>query len=54
MEGFSKRSRDRLFGHTEHNKVVIFDKGNHRIGRYVNVRIEDATSATLLGQAVDD
>lgn len=54
VEGFSKRSRDRLFGHTEHNKVVIFDKGNHRIGRYVNVRIEDATSATLLGQAVDD
>ena len=54
VEGFSKRSRDRLFGHTEHNKVVIFDKGTHRIGQYVNVRIEDATSATLLGQAVDD
>ncbi|WP_074449400.1 tRNA (N6-isopentenyl adenosine(37)-C2)-methylthiotransferase MiaB [Tannerella forsythia] len=54
VEGFSKRSRDRLFGHTEHNKVVIFDKGTHRIGQYVNVRIEDATSATLLGQAVGD
>lgn len=54
VEGFSKRSRDRLFGHTEHNKVVIFDKSTHRIGQYVNVRIEDATSATLLGQTVDD
>lgn len=54
VEGFSKRSRDRLFGHTEHNKVVIFDKGTHRIGEYVDVRIEDATSATLLGKEVTD
>jgi tRNA-2-methylthio-N6-dimethylallyladenosine synthase len=52
VEGFSKRSRDRLFGHTEHNKVVIFDKGAHRIGDYVKVRIESATSATLLGREI--
>jgi tRNA-2-methylthio-N6-dimethylallyladenosine synthase len=51
-EGFSKRSRDRLFGHTEHNKVVIFDKNSHRIGDFVRVRIEDATSATLFGKEV--
>ncbi|MDR0394109.1 MAG: tRNA (N6-isopentenyl adenosine(37)-C2)-methylthiotransferase MiaB [Tannerella sp.] len=50
VEGFSKRSRDRLFGHTEHNKVVIFDKGSHHIGDYVSVRIENATSATLFGE----
>ncbi len=52
IEGFSKRSRNRLFGRTEQNKVVIFDKGAHRIGEYVNIRIEDATSATLLGKEV--
>ena len=52
VEGFSKRSRDQLFGHTEHNKVVIFDKGNHRVGDFVNVRIEDATSATLFGMEI--
>jgi tRNA-2-methylthio-N6-dimethylallyladenosine synthase len=52
VEGFSKRSRDRLFGHTEHNKVVIFDKGSHRIGDFVNVRIENATSATLFGKEI--
>ena len=49
VEGFSKRSRNRLFGHTEHNKVVIFDKGSHHVGDFVHIRIEDATSATLFG-----
>ena len=52
VEGFSKRSRDQLFGHTEHNKVVIFNKGNRRVGEFVNVRIEDATSATLFGKEI--
>jgi tRNA-2-methylthio-N6-dimethylallyladenosine synthase len=52
VEGFSKRSRDRLFGHTEHNKVVIFDKGSHRMGDFVDVYIESATSATLFGREV--
>ena len=51
VEGFSKRSREQLFGHTLHNKVVIFDKGNHRVGEFVNVVIQDATSATLFGRA---
>jgi len=48
-EGYSKRSRDHLFGHTEHNKVVIFEKGSRHVGDLVNVRIESATSATLFG-----
>ncbi|MDR2680195.1 MAG: tRNA (N6-isopentenyl adenosine(37)-C2)-methylthiotransferase MiaB [Tannerella sp.] len=52
VEGFSKRSREQLFGHTEHNKVVIFDKGTHRVGDFVSVNIENATSATLLGKKV--
>ena len=49
VEGYSKRSRDQLFGRTEHNKVVVFNKGNHHVGEFVNIRINDATSATLLG-----
>jgi tRNA-2-methylthio-N6-dimethylallyladenosine synthase len=48
-EGFSKRSREQLFGRTEQNKVVIFDRQNYRIGQYVNVKITGATSATLFG-----
>ena len=50
VEGFSKRSSERLFGRTEQNKVVIFDKQDARVGQFVQVLIEDASSATLLGK----
>ena len=52
-EGFSKRSREQLFGRTEQNKVVVFDKGDKRIGQYVNVRITSSSSATLKGEIAD-
>lgn len=52
VEGFSKRSREQLFGRTEQNKVVIFDKRNHRIGQFVKVKITGFTSATLFGEPV--
>ena len=52
VEGVSKRSREQLFGRTEQNKVVVFDRGNHRPGEYVRVRITDASSATLKGEEV--
>ena len=47
-EGFSKRSRERLCGRTEQNKMVVFDKGTHHIGETVRVKITGSTSATLL------
>lgn len=50
VEGFSKRSREQLFGRTEQNKVVVFDKGNHHIGETVRVKIVSSTSATLMGE----
>lgn len=53
VEGPSKRSREQLCGRTEQNKMVVFDKGNHHIGQYVQVRITGSTSATLLGEAID-
>lgn len=52
VEGFSKRSKEQLFGRTSQNKVVIFDKGSHRIGDFVNVKITGNTSATLFGEEV--
>lgn len=52
IEGFSKRSREQLFGRTGQNKVVVFDKGTHRIGETVKVRITDSSSATLKGEVV--
>lgn len=50
VEGFSKRSREHLFGRTQQNKVVVFDKQGYRVGQYVQVVIESATSATLMGK----
>ena len=49
VEGVSKRSRDQLFGRTQQNKVVVFDRGNHHIGDFVRVNITDSSSATLKG-----
>jgi len=50
VEGFSKRSQDQLFGRTEQNKVVVFDKRDYRVGQFIQIKITDATSATLLGE----
>lgn len=50
VEGVSKRSREQLFGRTEQNKVVVFDRGIHHPGEYVRVKITDASSATLKGE----
>ena len=54
VEGVSKRSRGQLFGRTEQNKVVVFDRGNHRIGEYVRVKITGSSSATLKGVAEEN
>lgn len=53
VEGFSKRSKEQLFGRSSQNKVIIFDKGNHRIGEFVKVKVTGNTSATLFGEALN-
>ena len=53
VEGYSKRSREQLFGRTQQNKVVVFPRGNHHIGDFVKVKIYEASSATLLGEEVE-
>lgn len=53
VEGFSKRSREQLFGRTSQNKVVIFDKKNYKVGQFVKVRITRASSATLFGETIE-
>ncbi len=54
VEGESKRSAEKLQGRNPQNKVVVFPKKDHRKGDYVNVLVDDCTSATLLGVAVSD
>jgi tRNA-2-methylthio-N6-dimethylallyladenosine synthase len=41
-----------LQGRNTANKVVIFDKGNHQKGQYVNVLVDNCTTATLTGTVV--
>lgn len=52
VEGFSKRSKEQLFGRTSQNKVVIFPRQGRRIGETIRVKINSASSATLLGEVI--
>ncbi|HYX09668.1 MAG TPA: tRNA (N6-isopentenyl adenosine(37)-C2)-methylthiotransferase MiaB [Bacteroidales bacterium] len=52
VEGISKKSNEELFGRTSQNKVVVFPAEQYKAGDYVNVKIQDSTPATLLGEAV--
>lgn len=54
IEGYSKRSREQLFGRTSQNKVVIFDKKNFHVGQFIRVKIQRASSATLFGEPVEE
>ncbi|MGB0368059.1 MAG: MiaB/RimO family radical SAM methylthiotransferase, partial [Flavobacteriales bacterium] len=53
VEGTSKKSDEMLQGRNPQNKVVVFPKGNYKKGDYVNVMVDNCTSATLLGNAVN-
>ena len=53
VEGRSKRSADQLFGRTGQNKVVIFDRADHRVGQRLKARITGASSATLMGEIIE-
>ena len=52
VEGYSKRSRDDMFGRTQQNKVIVFPAGNTHIGDCVMCQVESATSATLKGKLI--
>jgi len=53
IEGFSKKSQDFLMGRNPQNTVVVFPKGNHKKGDYVNVLVTKCTTSTLIGEVVD-
>lgn len=52
VEGVSKKSDQELYGRNTHNSVVVFPKEHYQAGDYVDVKINDCTSATLKGVAV--
>lgn len=52
VEGTSKKSDKRMSGRNSQNAVIVFDRGDIEVGDYVNVKVTDCTSATLLGEVV--
>ena len=52
VEGYSKRSKDDMFGRTQQNKVIVFPAGDTKVGDRVMCLVEKATSATLIGHRV--
>ena len=54
VEGYSKRSRDDMFGRTQQNKVIVFPAHGEKPGDKVMCRVLSASSATLKGERVVD
>ncbi len=52
IEKTSKKSQLYWSGRNDENTVVVFPKENYNIGDFVNIKITDCTSATLLGNAI--
>tara|TARA_B110000914_G_scaffold221836_1_gene234276 strand:+ start:193 stop:1689 length:1497 start_codon:yes stop_codon:yes gene_type:complete len=53
IEKESKKSKLFWSGRNEQNTVVVFPKAIYNISDFVNVEINDCTSATLIGKAID-
>ena len=54
VEGFSKRSHDDMFGRTSQYKTVVFPRAGRHIGELVQVRVLEASAATLRGVIVEE
>ncbi|MGS4345522.1 tRNA (N6-isopentenyl adenosine(37)-C2)-methylthiotransferase MiaB [Myroides odoratus] len=52
IEKTSKRSDLEWSGRNSQNTTVVFPKENYKVGDFVQVFVEDCTSATLIGKAV--
>ncbi|PWG04654.1 tRNA (N6-isopentenyl adenosine(37)-C2)-methylthiotransferase MiaB [Polaribacter aquimarinus] len=52
IEGTSKKDPNQWKGRNTQNTVIVFPKEHYQLGDFVNVKIEDCTSATLIGKAV--
>ncbi len=52
IEKESKKSDAHWSGRTTQNTVAVFPKENYKVGDFVNVKINDCTTATLIGEAV--
>lgn len=53
IEGPSKKSDAHWMGRNSQNTVVVFPKEQYKVGDFVNVKINECTSATLIGEAIE-
>lgn len=53
IERESKKSNKHWSGRTSQNIVAVFPKENYKIGDLVDVKIDQCTSATLIGEAIN-
>ena len=53
VEGYSKRSREDMYGRTSQYKTVVFPREGRHVGEVVKVLVEEASAATLKGKMVD-
>ena len=54
IEKESKKSDLQFAGRNSKNKMIVFDKKDYNIGDYVEVKVNDVTAATLLGEIVGE
>jgi len=52
VEGYSKRNKEQMYGRTSQYKTVIFPREGRHIGEFIQVRIQEASAATLKGEIV--
>ena len=53
IEKESKKSDEQFAGRNSKNKMIVFDKKGFKIGDYVEVKVNEVTQATLLGEIVE-
>ena len=51
IEGTSKKDPNQWKGRNTQNTVIVFPKEHYQLGEFVNVKVENCTSATLKGIA---
>ncbi|WP_166963245.1 tRNA (N6-isopentenyl adenosine(37)-C2)-methylthiotransferase MiaB [Yeosuana marina] len=52
IEKPSKKSDAHWSGRNQQSTVTVFPKENYKVGDFVNVKVTDCTSATLIGEAI--
>ncbi|MUH36741.1 tRNA (N6-isopentenyl adenosine(37)-C2)-methylthiotransferase MiaB [Zobellia amurskyensis] len=52
IESTSKKSDQHFMGRNSQNTVAVFPRENYKVGDFVMVRMDECTSATLIGEAV--